>query len=54
MNQISVSEIMKSLDLEIVFKTLVLENFKIKKIKVQKILFELITEGCFINNENIE
>ncbi|MBP9478741.1 MAG: hypothetical protein KBF12_08980 [Sebaldella sp.] len=53
MNQISVSEIMKSLDLEIVFKTLVLENFKIKKIKVQKILFELITEGCFINNENI-
>ena len=53
MNQISVSEIQKSLDLEIVFNTLVLENFKIKKIKVQKILFELITEGCFINNENI-
>ena len=53
MCQISISEIQKSLDLEIVFNTLRPEDIRIKKIKAQKILFELITESHSIDNQNI-
>ena len=42
MCQISISEIQKSLDLEIVFNTLSPEDIRIKKIKAQKILFEAL------------